>query len=175
MNQILNIPENELQLARLAAVKLSRVLEGMFTTGTGAMLLLPSFLATNECKLTTALIEVLRGTECRTGSEPQTKLAAQTDELTVLFSRFYGIFTRLANWREMQLETIEATVGELAAVYWAMMEALRRFLEFLELPVDFSREDAIRRALPAGFLQEVRAIRSRRQGNNRSQETQKET
>lgn len=160
MTTSLDIPKDDLELAKLAGVKLSMALEGMFTTGLGVMLLQPSFLATKNSRLIAALIEVLCSTGCRPGSETETELARQTDELRILFSRFHSIFLTLADWRNMELADIEATVNDLAAAYWTLMESLRSFLEFLGLTVDLARQGAVRNALPAGFVQEVRRRRT---------------
>ena len=155
MSAISDIPKDDLELARLAGVKLSMVLEGMLTTGTGVMLLQPSFSAEKHTRLITAFIEVLRSTACRPGSQTQSELAQRTEELHVLFCRFRSIFVTLADWRKMELAEIQATVNDLATAYWTLMESLRTFLEFLGLRVDLSRQRAVSRALPADFFQEV--------------------
>lgn len=155
MSTILDIPKDELEFAKLAGVRLSMALEGMFTTGTGVMLLQPSFSGSKSSRLVAALIEILRSTGCRPGSESQTKLARHTEELDVLFSRFDSIFVTLADWRNMELAEIEATVHDLASGYCALIESLRTFLEFLGLAVDFSRQAAEAKVLAASFFQEV--------------------
>jgi hypothetical protein len=150
-----DIPKDELEFARLAGLKLSMALDGMFTTGTGVMLLRPSFSATQHTRLITALIDVLHSTGCRPGSEAQSRLARQTEELRVLFSEFHDVFLRLADWRNMELAVIQVTVNDLATAYWTLKESLRTFLESLGLTVDFAPQRASRDALPGDFLREV--------------------
>jgi hypothetical protein len=160
MIAVSDIPENGLALAKLAGLKLAMVLEGMFDTGSGAMLLQRLFVPVPHTRLATALIQVLRSTSCRPGSETQVKVAQQVGQLDVLFSTFHRAFVALADWRNMELPIIEITVSDMAAAYGELLESLRMLLEFLGQKVDLSRQHAARDCLPADFLKEVQKRRA---------------
>jgi hypothetical protein len=149
-----DITEDELTLARLAALKLACRLHGLLSVGLASLQLMesPMQFFSGRDKPILAFIEVLRCTAARPGSETAAELAASVDQMSILSAEFYNCLVRLANWRTLEPGRIHEAGDALLSAYCRLLQTLHRFLQALSVPVDFSQKEHVGQELVSSVM-----------------------
>jgi hypothetical protein len=138
MIAVSDLPEDEWHLARLVCGKLARLLGGMLSVGLGSLQLdsPESFLAGRD-RLIRAMVEVLRHTGVKPGSESACDLHDRTTHVAQLVDDFFRHLFTLAHWRSMKKEEIQRTCGGLSSAYASLLTTLQELLQALHSPADY--------------------------------------
>lgn len=129
MIAVSDIPEEELLLARLAGEKLAKLLGGMLSVGLSALHFdSPEAFLMGKNKLILAMLEVLRHTGVRPGSESAIDFNQRMASLSKQVDDFFNDLMTLAPWRGMNIEEVQRASLRLAASYSASLATLQELL-----------------------------------------------
>jgi hypothetical protein len=142
-----SIPPDELQLARLTASKLSKVVNGLVSVGTGC-LMMPSpldFLAGRD-RTPLGFVEVLRCIGVKPGHADKIPLLReQADQLARSIQHVHAGLLRLASWRSLPAPEIHEAVEQLCEGYEQFCARLGNFSALLGLEADSSAQARVAR------------------------------
>lgn len=135
-----DIPDNELLLARSAAIKLEKLLSGFLSVGLGALQLdSPERFWNGRTGLISAILEVLRQTGVRPGTDTARELKTLTACLSTRTDQFMESLASLLHWRQLPLSAIDRTATELSTGYFAALETLQALLQGLGADFDLAQ------------------------------------
>ncbi len=155
MNLSHTLPQDELQLARLTAAKLARVMHGLMSVGTASLEMASptDFLAGRE-QVPLGFLEVLRCVGVKPGHADKVELLRQpVQQLTDLARQFHGSFLELAHWRSLPPEDLHAALDRLGDCYLQFCRGLETFCSLLGMEANYSDQARQDRALLEGFFQ----------------------
>lgn len=151
------IPPDELQLARLAAAKLARVIQGIMSVGVASLELpTPTGFLDGKEKVVLAFLEVLRCVGVKPGhGDTVARLRQPVDQLADVALEFQRNFMALADWRSMRPDDARAIANRVFASYSQFCQLLADFCALIEVELDPSESTAQGRVLIDAFVDSV--------------------
>jgi hypothetical protein len=136
-----DIPENELALARLAGLKLVKLLHGFLSVGCVALQLEnPREFFDGRNRPVMAFIEVLRCTGMKPASESSQLFGDMVQELAKSTVNFFDGLSALADWRNTDNPTNETRIADVETAYLVLLQRLEKFTVLLGMNVDYSEQ-----------------------------------
>ncbi len=157
MNLTDALPQDELVLARLTAVKLAKVMHGLLSVGTGSLEMEPAgaFLAGRD-KTPLGFLEVLGCIGVKDGNADKIPLLRErVKELADLTREFHRLFMDLTDWRRLSPQEINAKVDRLGDRYTLFCQRLGAFCSMLGMESDFTQQAIQDRNYLRAFFQRV--------------------
>jgi hypothetical protein len=132
MNTIADVTDDELALAQLASKKLMELVDGFLSVSLASLFLGdPHSFISGRNKLIVSFIDVVGATGAKPASAFTRKLQTLTGQLAEQTTLFYSILVRVAGWRSLGVEEIEADFESLKANYGQITEISDRLFELL--------------------------------------------
>src|SRR4051794_35498916 len=113
-----------------------------------------SFLAGRD-KLILALVEVVRHTGVRPGSDSALGLSERTTRLSRLVDDFFSRLVALGEWRRMAIGELHLASAQLAAAYSASLTEVQGLLQDFRYPADFQQQQMKGQTLINGVIADL--------------------